>query len=424
MLDCESTRSTAVAALCCAAALAVGCGAGVDAPAGHSVGRWDLTLVGEIERGHFGASLSIGPDVDGDGLGDLLVGAPGRSPPGPSLVSGRTYLFSGKTGQELRRWTGAGSADYFGACVSLGPDTNGDGAADVVIGATNVTDSGTTYLYSGASGTLLHEWTTEDRGRLGAPCALGPDVDGDGRGDVAVADLSVLYDPIGTEGILHRRGKVRVYSGGSGQVLWQFKSPRQDTASFGSVMSMGWPSAGTNDGKILVGLRGGLNSRMDVSLISTLTGVSLQEWSRDFAVFADARLGPDATGDGVADVVAVVDSEVELWSGATGEVAAAWSSTGAEIIAAVLGPDATGDGIGDVVVSHRDPESRRTNVVLYDGHTTLVVGRWELPSARATALAFGGDIDGDGLGDFAIADDETDRQTGRVWVFLSATESN
>jgi len=419
----RSRTTTAATAFCIAVALAAGCGRdSINGPAGpgHSEGRWDLELAGALEDGHFGASLSIGPDADGDGLSDLLVGAPGVASVSGPAVRGRVFLFAGNRGSELREWEGASLTDGFGRCVALGPDVNGDGFADVAVGATSATDSGTVYLYSGLSGSRLRRWTTEDRGSLGGACMFGADADGDRFADLAVADYEVSYDPSDGEAVLSRRGKVRVYSSATGQVLWLLKSPRRDTAAFGGVLSFG--SSEWSDGQLLVGLVGGQNNTMDVSLLSTDTGETLQEWSRDVSVSANARLGPDATGDGVADVVAAIDGNVELWSGVTGAVEATWDLGESQQVQIAYGPDATGDGLGDFVVAYRGVDNpQTTTVALFDSSAESAVGRWSLPSPRALVVELGPDMDGDGLGDFVVADDDYERQAGRVWVFLSGT---
>ena len=94
----------------------------------------------------FGGTLSVLGDVDGDGIDDLLVGAPGAS------GGGRAYLFRGRLGglsttPETIANPGA-VGDGFGSALSGGGDTNGDGARDFAIGAPG---GRVVYLFAGSS---------------------------------------------------------------------------------------------------------------------------------------------------------------------------------------------------------------------------------------------------------------------------------
>jgi hypothetical protein len=77
--------------------------------------------------------------------------------------SGRAYVFSGATGALLRVCSSPlpEAGGQFGFAVAGSPDLNGDGRGDVVIGAWGedawrIADSGRTYVFSGATGATLH----------------------------------------------------------------------------------------------------------------------------------------------------------------------------------------------------------------------------------------------------------------------------
>ena len=59
-------------------------------------GRTDVYIKGEAAMDMFGFSVAGGVDFNGDGLGDLAVGAPGNDSLGD--MSGKAYIFHGSTG--------------------------------------------------------------------------------------------------------------------------------------------------------------------------------------------------------------------------------------------------------------------------------------------------------------------------------------
>ncbi|HEX5009708.1 MAG TPA: integrin alpha [Planctomycetota bacterium] len=135
-----------------------------------------------------GAALAAAGDVDLDGIVDLVLGAPGN-PDDVDFVQ----LRSGADGHLLHAWTGSagiGSVDQFGAAVAGGRDADGDGVPDVLVGAPGTSAQplvlyAYAQLFSGASGqpllTLTDTSWLED---YGAGVSLVDDADGDGLADV------------------------------------------------------------------------------------------------------------------------------------------------------------------------------------------------------------------------------------------------
>lgn len=129
-------------------------------------------------------------DVDGDGVQDAVVSAPANSPPGDN--TGRVDVYSGRGGELL--WQARGeSGDQLGVGVEAAHDVDGDGIPDVVAGAPG---RGAAYVYSGPDGRVIHTFQApEGAGRFGSKVAGVGDVDGDGHGDLLVGAPGTGSDP-------------------------------------------------------------------------------------------------------------------------------------------------------------------------------------------------------------------------------------
>ena len=96
----------------------------------------DLTLTGAAAGDYFGGSVGAAGDVNGDGYADVIVGA-GQNDAGGSNA-GRAYVYFGGPGMDAVAdvtLTGAAAGDIFGFAVGTAGDVNGDGHDDVVVGA-------------------------------------------------------------------------------------------------------------------------------------------------------------------------------------------------------------------------------------------------------------------------------------------------
>jgi hypothetical protein len=166
-----------------------------------------------------GYSVASAGDVNGDGYGDLIAGAPGY---GNNLGIAYVYLGSPAGLSATPAWTATGSAagDYFGHSVASAGDVNGDGYADVIIGADlyshGESGEGAAYIYLGSGSGLsaTSAWSVEGNqanARLGRCVASAGDVNGDGYSDVIVgapAYYSPAVDP----------GRALVYLGSPGEM--------------------------------------------------------------------------------------------------------------------------------------------------------------------------------------------------------------
>ena len=104
---------------------------------GLDLGEAVATLVGNTVDGAAGTSVTVVDDVDGDGTAELLVGAPG-------LVGGGAWMVHGPLSGSIELVAGAdvtaiapgGGWSQAGAVVTTAPDRDGDGLPEVVVADT------------------------------------------------------------------------------------------------------------------------------------------------------------------------------------------------------------------------------------------------------------------------------------------------
>ncbi len=134
-----------------------------------------------------GMFLSVLGDMDADGVPDVYAADFPNSAKGPS--TGRIYVHSGRDGRRLLTLTGETAGEGFGIGPATAGDVNGDGHADLIVGAWQYAGAaqsgGRAYLYSGKDGRLLRTITCRVPGDTFGFDAVGMgDVDRDGTVDL------------------------------------------------------------------------------------------------------------------------------------------------------------------------------------------------------------------------------------------------
>jgi hypothetical protein len=109
------------------------------------------TLDGYAAAGRFGWAVDGLGDVNADGASDFLVAA--FTEVGPGFQRGAVHVFGGTAGRRLWSYRGepqSGSDDHFGYAAASAGDIDGDGRGDVIVGAPawkNQAGRGRAYTY-------------------------------------------------------------------------------------------------------------------------------------------------------------------------------------------------------------------------------------------------------------------------------------
>ncbi len=176
--------------------------------------------------------------MDGDGDGDVLVGAPDYD--GPNALTdkdwGRVVLYSGNNGLALETILGDDEGDRLGSALAGLPDLTGDGRPEFAIGLPgndvgspfSIQDAGSVQVYSGPTQALLFtvNGSSGSEAAGSSVCSLG-DTDLDG----------LLEFAVGRPGWSSDRGRVTVHEGPAGTLVATHLGPQYTPAdAYGSAV--------------------------------------------------------------------------------------------------------------------------------------------------------------------------------------------
>ncbi len=404
---------------------------------------WNI-MSGQAGAG-LGLSVATAGDVNGDGYSDLLLGAPwfdaGETDEGQASL----YLGSASCLESDPTWLANGDQidASFGGCVAAAGDVNGDGYGDVLIGASSYdafwNDEGRAYLHMGSASGLeiACEWMVEGSDgdeRLGRSVSTAGDVDGDGYDDVIVGAPGAYAEPADPV------GRVSVYLGSASGLqnspAWQAHGD-QGYAEYGSCVATAGDVNGDGYADVIVGApdydaaytnagRAYVYHGSAVGLLSTPTWWA--DGDQDQTVFGQAVASAgDVNGDGFSDVlvgapwfddVLVDRGRAYLYLGSSSglESSPAWTAVG-ERPRATLGwsvataGDVNGDGYSDVIIgapsAYATGRVGRAYVYLGSSSGLETDPSWTAECTQVEALfglsvATAGDVNGDGYSDVLV----------------------
>lgn len=405
---------------------------------------WEVTVTGRGgDTAPAGLAWGTSSDFDGDGYSDLAGGAPFLGMPG-----NRVYAFRGSpmgviTGGRVTL-DAPDPGGQFGFATAAAGDVNGDGFADLVVGAPALlNNTGRAYVYFGSARGLHDQADVTLQGPDGADAYFGAAVGGGGDFNRdGYADVVVGANRAGMG------GRVHVYYGGpdgpAPQPSLTLQGPPVAFTRFGIAVANAGDLDGDGDSDLLVGADGydSFGGRLYV-FAGGPTGLSPTPRTLDNpqgGQFASAVAGVgDVNGDGFPDVAAGATT-LDAGRGQLVVYYGAPMGLSAMASVAINGPDAQmgdfggavapagdidGDGYGDLVTSAARLDDFTGRAYLYRGGPMGVVtdAPQRLENTFAPRGFFGGalvgarDFDNDGFSDIAVAAERATTFTGVVTVY-------
>ena len=396
---------------------------------------------GTVTNGLLGNAMCPGPDWDGDGVPDVMAGAP-EDPshqsfppivfpaPLPFAGSGQVEVISGATGAILTTVPGPYLGGRYGFALHSPGDLDGDGVRDVMVGEparpnnlghVDVLSGATlqplfpalapSYLPSSIAMNCTAGWLADDW-LFGHTLASAGDVNGDGVPDISVGA------PFGFWSLFTTFPRVVTYSGADGSII------AASCSMFGVSYDLGWSMADAIDvnGD---GVKDMVATNLGLAHLQTFSGVDGSFLG--FAQVIDGFYGyscvqiPDQDGDGVEDIAVsaptsqasglVKSGRVVFHSGAS---LAVIGNMYGQYTGAHMGwsmdarGDYDGDGVNDLAIGLPGFWHNAGNigaVEVYSGATLQLLARMVSPvadNAFGWSVAFVGDLTGDGRAELAV----------------------
>ena len=430
-------------------------------PATVTLSALETTSGGFVIRGlsageKNGWSVSSAGDVNGDGLADLIVGAPASDPSGGN-GAGRSYVVFGKTNStavNVSTLTSGTSGEGFvingqalssaaGWSVSDAGDVNGDGLADVIVGSPGGAPSfsrigaGRSYVVFGttessaldlsvltagssAQGFVINGQATGDLS--GYSVSSAGDVNGDGLDDLIVG--AYQSDPNGQSGA----GRSYVVFGKTGGAVVEVSSLTAGTSATGFVIN---GEAADDKSGFSVSAAGDVNGDglADLIIGGHSTDATGADAGRSYVVFGKT----DGSVVNASDLATGNSTAGFVIDGASSSELSGWAVSDAG--------DVNGDGLADLIVSAScDPvNSTQTgrSYVVFGKTGGAIVELSDLTAGTGSGgfvirgettgdwtgydVSSAGDVNGDGLDDLIVGAYGADAEAGTSYVVYGKT---
>jgi len=416
--------------------------------------------------GQFGGSAAGAGDLNGDGYGDVIVGAPAYT--NGETEEGAAFLYLGSASglAAAPAWTAEGDEFFavFGVSVATAGDVNGDGYSDAIVGADayagTLDSAGRALLYLGSASGLAATpaWTAvtaQPSAAFGHSVATAGDVNGDGYSDVIVGAPN--YDNEHSA-----EGKAFLYlgsaSGLGSTAAWTAES-NQNFAGYASSVAPAGDVNGDGYADVIVGSFFYDNGQTDEGrafvYFGTASGLApTPAWTtegnqNDAQYGASVATAGDVNGDGYSDVIVgasaldngpteVGGAFLYLGSSAGLHIQPAWAvasdQSNSEFgFSAAPAGDVNGDGYSDVIVGAKyydNDQLDQGRAFVYPGSASglATTPLWSAEGDQESAffgnsVATAGDVNGDGYSDVivgALGYDNGEWDEGRAFVYLGS----
>lgn len=261
---------------------------------GHLIG----TLAGTTGGERFGVSIVAIGDFDGDGAGDLAVGAT------KYLGRGRVYIASGGTRTVIRSIEAPAGARDFGTSLQRLGDIDGDREDDIGIGAPSIDTAGPRFAYTWSprgDAPIATVQGAADSPTFGSRVTPAGDFNGDGRADFGVFD-STAGGTIRDGG----PGRAQVFDGATGaQLLVRMgRNASSELGRGGGIADID----GDGNFELFIGAKeGGATNAGSLSIVGGPDGSERAHYTNTIArdrLFNDTQALGDVNGDGRLDFIA------------------------------------------------------------------------------------------------------------------------
>ncbi len=393
-----------------------------------------ITISCDRDSDEAGRSVEVGGDYDGDGVVDIVLGAPCAMVDGVQRV-GWVAVYSGTTGSLIERIKGEQEREFFGTDLEFVGDVDGDGTDELAVGSQRwdvdlgddmaISDAGRLTVISSVAGPLYTIEGMEDSANFGQTITATADLDMDMVADFVVnaGGATVGGDP---------KGIAYLVSAADGSIIDQ---------SDGDVKFDRWGSTlgpigdvnGDGSADVLIASNVAdlpqqenngvvkVVSGADFSdVIATVAGIEEEKLGRAVGatIDLDADMKPDFfAGSPGFDVGNKNNAgRVRLCSGASGQVIDTFEEPSAQVGAAfgtqlVVIDNIDADQVPDLVASAPTGDS---NGMINAGRVHALAGvdglpLWTIEGERSglklgQAMATGADFDGDMINDILIGE--------------------